>query len=84
MKWRRFPRVGTRVGRVLFLWDTFYLIGNLFHSTRDTFYFSMKFVEIIQVMMISKQKSVNFWAIACKTVKSIKQKGENELFLFGG
>ena len=49
MNWRRFPRVGTRVGRVLFLWDTFYLIGNLFHSTRDTFYFSMKFVEIIQV-----------------------------------
>ena len=39
MNWRRFPRVGTRVGRVLFLWDTFYLIGNLFHSTRDTFYF---------------------------------------------
>ena len=74
MKWRRFPRVGTRVGRVLFLWDTFYLIGNLFHSTRDTFYFSMKFVEIIQVDDFQ----------ACKTVKSIKQKGENELFLFGG
>jgi len=25
---------------------------------------------------------VNLWAIACKTVKSIKQKGENELFLY--
>ena len=71
------------MGRVLFLWDTFYLIGNLFHSTRDTFYFSMKFVEIIQVDDF-QVKSVNLWAIACKTVKSIKQKGENELFLFGG